>query len=553
MSERLTKDFLETLKPTELIYAEFATPGAMGNAGGVMFYVYKNNKLELYETNCYESEDEFSKSFLFLKQVKNELVELDGGFGNTVYARIGSRLKVDKEHGCFVYEHNGKIYDIYTSVAGVYNHVYDVIEEVTSLAKKDWNKYKKLNEKLISSEYLVIKVSDYKQALSYIRYKNWAGYSYPEEYLAQGKWSLFKYHMRYAEDKLGRIKFVMAVGETLVRNCVKGLGAADMAAGMEEVYSILEKILLENLREKFYDFMPVEWKSDDFNGLFRYPQLVIFSEKAEKALVERIMHEEWFSPYIVGCYFRNYFEQLERLPLDKVLPVVLHVMQNENVISETFAAAGDLLNQAQIFAPDDGEFEKTIYAAVKPKVDAWPVEHYLEIEYRIPGKQEIFEDTLGWLGYMKTLSKIDRRLDRAMKDWRADHAHDLSWWRLVSPMTIGETEKVCKELLDGKIENLPSAAERLLLNHSPKEVKLYILKFYVENYNKIAELFSGVPDMMQSLYEAACEGATHNEEVPVLKKFAKKVVDIPVGSEYVIERNIRIAKLQTKVMKNWKG
>ena len=235
MSERLTEKFLETLKPSELIYAEIASSGAMGNAGGVMFYVYRNNELKLYETNCYDNENEFSNSFLFLQRINNELVELDGGFGNTVYAKIGSCLKVDKENGSFIYERNGKKFDIFTSVVGVYDHVYEQIEEVTSLAKKDWDKYQKLNKELIDSGYLAITVNDYKKALSYIRYKNWLGYSYPEGYLAEGKWSLFKYHMRYAEDKLGRVKFVMAAGEALLKNCVKDPHVTDILAKTDEI------------------------------------------------------------------------------------------------------------------------------------------------------------------------------------------------------------------------------------------------------------------------------------------------------------------------------
>ncbi|MBQ3410022.1 hypothetical protein IJG66_01535 [Candidatus Saccharibacteria bacterium] len=551
--KRLTAEIIKKLKPADVIYAEVANPGAMGNAGGVIFYVFQNNEFTTYETNCFKNENEFTKSFLFLKQHENEFVQMDGGFGNMVFAQVGSQLEVNAAHESLIYEHGGKRFDILTSVVGVYNHIYETIEELTNLAKEDCQKYRELNDELVNSEYLTIRVSDYKKAISYIRYKNWLGYGFPEEFLQEGKWSLFKYHMRYAEDKLGRVKFVLAAGEALVQNCVKGLGWAEMTAGMDKAYEILEDLLGENLREMFYGFVTVEQKKLDFSRLFRYPQLVKFSAKAEKELAQRIMHEKWFSPYITGCYFRNYFEQLEILPLDKVLPVVIHVMQHENTDAEMVAEAGDLLNQAWIFSPDDGDFEKTIYEAVKPQIDTWPVKHYDEIHFKMRGRQEIFDDMLGWLGYMHKLNKIDAKMYRAMESWRVDHARDLSWWKLVSPETVPEAEKVCTELLDGKVENPEGAAERLLLNHSPEKVKLYILNFYIDNFDKLQELLAKVPDMMEALYEAACEGVTHRSEVTLLKKFAEKVGAVPPHSEEVIKRNLKIARLQNKAMKGWRN
>ena len=40
----LSRDIIDTLPVEEIIYAEYALPGVIGNEGGVMLYVIKDNK-----------------------------------------------------------------------------------------------------------------------------------------------------------------------------------------------------------------------------------------------------------------------------------------------------------------------------------------------------------------------------------------------------------------------------------------------------------------------------------------------------------------------------
>jgi len=53
----LSRDIINTLPIKEIIYAEYAPPGAMGNEGGLMLYVIKDDKLICYEAYIYEDEN----------------------------------------------------------------------------------------------------------------------------------------------------------------------------------------------------------------------------------------------------------------------------------------------------------------------------------------------------------------------------------------------------------------------------------------------------------------------------------------------------------------
>ena len=53
---QLTKTDLSQIKVDSIIYFEYASAGAMGNDGGVMLYLIKDDKLLCYETNLFSNE-----------------------------------------------------------------------------------------------------------------------------------------------------------------------------------------------------------------------------------------------------------------------------------------------------------------------------------------------------------------------------------------------------------------------------------------------------------------------------------------------------------------
>jgi hypothetical protein len=54
---QLTKSLIESINPEEIIYAEMAGGGAMGNAGGIMLYLIKDDTLICYETKVFNDEE----------------------------------------------------------------------------------------------------------------------------------------------------------------------------------------------------------------------------------------------------------------------------------------------------------------------------------------------------------------------------------------------------------------------------------------------------------------------------------------------------------------
>lgn len=102
-STKLTLEILEGIDFKKVIYGERSQSGAMGNAGGIILYVIKDNKLTRYETNV--SKD--SKTTIeALKQItlNEELFDLFyGGMGNGVFVKKKVKLEIDENDNCFWY------------------------------------------------------------------------------------------------------------------------------------------------------------------------------------------------------------------------------------------------------------------------------------------------------------------------------------------------------------------------------------------------------------------------------------------------------------------
>lgn len=121
-SIKLTKDILETLSPREIIYAEIAGGGAMGNSGGIMIYVIKKEQLICYETSVFNDEEVYLIADNFLSNIEKTFFTFYyGGMGNNVFINKNIKLKIKQEY--FTYLLNGFEYKIYSSVKGVFNSI----------------------------------------------------------------------------------------------------------------------------------------------------------------------------------------------------------------------------------------------------------------------------------------------------------------------------------------------------------------------------------------------------------------------------------------------
>ena len=136
---KLTKSVLDSILPKEIIYAEVAGGGAMGNSGGIMLYLIKEEQLICYETSLFTDEEIYLEAEALLlrhqDRFKNENTEVResqfdyfyGGMGNNVF--INKNVALDIKEGYFSYIKNGIGYQISSSVQGVFNSVVSAMNQ----------------------------------------------------------------------------------------------------------------------------------------------------------------------------------------------------------------------------------------------------------------------------------------------------------------------------------------------------------------------------------------------------------------------------------------
>ena len=127
---KLTLEILDSMNPTEVIYAETAFDGAMGNSGELIIYILKENQLICYSTDIISDKVTHSKASIFLSDHVNDYFNLFyGGYGN--YVLINKATKLVKRGLYFAYQYKSIEYKIYSSVRGVFLKVADELNNLT--------------------------------------------------------------------------------------------------------------------------------------------------------------------------------------------------------------------------------------------------------------------------------------------------------------------------------------------------------------------------------------------------------------------------------------
>ncbi len=134
ITRKLSKSILDNIEIDKIIYAEVTPPGAMGNSGGIIFYIRRENNTEMFcfETNIYDDEEIYllAEKVLFkhLDRENNisgkEQLYFDfyyGGMGNNVF--INKKINLSIQDNYFVYRIDDLEYQIFSSVQGVFNSV----------------------------------------------------------------------------------------------------------------------------------------------------------------------------------------------------------------------------------------------------------------------------------------------------------------------------------------------------------------------------------------------------------------------------------------------
>ena len=129
----LTLELMQTLTPGEIIFAEAAVSGAMGNAGGIVIHRMEEGELVRYSTNIFTDEPAYLKAWKMLfkhqdryfydgKEEGEVLFEYHyGGMGNHVLLNRAASFRLEDNH--LVYEGKSREHRIDCTVRGVFNNL----------------------------------------------------------------------------------------------------------------------------------------------------------------------------------------------------------------------------------------------------------------------------------------------------------------------------------------------------------------------------------------------------------------------------------------------
>lgn len=120
----ITSENLDSIDFDKVIYCEVSPKGAMGNEGGILMYVLKDeNSLITYETNELVDKESFDVVSERISQNVDLFVNYSGGFGNYVYIKNNAQLEIDEKYKCFWYHSPITKLRIDSSVEGVFASV----------------------------------------------------------------------------------------------------------------------------------------------------------------------------------------------------------------------------------------------------------------------------------------------------------------------------------------------------------------------------------------------------------------------------------------------
>jgi len=137
---KLTTRILNNLAIQDVMYAEIAEPGAMGNNGGIIVYAMKNKRLFRYETTIFENETIYTQARNSLLRHQNGLkIEgiatvstifdyYYGGMGNHIL--VNKNIYLQKLRNHFRFQMDGNEYTIFCSVPGVFNFLVHTLNDL---------------------------------------------------------------------------------------------------------------------------------------------------------------------------------------------------------------------------------------------------------------------------------------------------------------------------------------------------------------------------------------------------------------------------------------
>lgn len=134
-TQELTAAIFSSISAKEIIYAEIASPGAMGNAGGILLYIATNDGMVKYENNRSKDKELYEAVYNYFyensrlssrRDFSKPFKHYSDGMGSLIFILMPVRLGIEETH--FVHNHKGEDYEIKSSVSGVFLRLKSVIE-----------------------------------------------------------------------------------------------------------------------------------------------------------------------------------------------------------------------------------------------------------------------------------------------------------------------------------------------------------------------------------------------------------------------------------------
>lgn len=119
-TKKLTKEILKNIDFDNVVYAEYASLGAMGNSGGVTMYARHGGQMIRYGTNIQEDEATYVAFDKAIARNKDKFLPYYGGMGNYVFMHKQSNIIEDDVQERFFIIDGQKEFLIDSSCRGVY-------------------------------------------------------------------------------------------------------------------------------------------------------------------------------------------------------------------------------------------------------------------------------------------------------------------------------------------------------------------------------------------------------------------------------------------------
>ncbi|MBQ3348597.1 hypothetical protein IJG90_03725 [Candidatus Saccharibacteria bacterium] len=511
--EKLTSKILEKLKPANILYAEFAEGGAMGEAGTARLYYLDGNTIHFYLVNLSDASTEedihaYADAYTFLHDLESNkiLKYAAGGFGNHAWKHRDLTFLRDDDNHSFIYQKGKTAHSLTTSVPGVYFHVVADFAKRPADLKALTKFRKKVARHATPSEiafydayleqierndngipYFDLTVDDYWSAIIYLRYLNLEEFNLSEDLLTTGLKALQKYRLKYLISHFGwRVldQFIAELAEAKLTDIFfeinKFINNLDAKKHDENYVAFNINNLLcdiQYLSSNWTSLEPAD--SQCITHLFEYPVIIKFTDAAHADILHSISKMDGpalrTNAEAISYYIANFIFNEDTLSYADLLPICTHIIEdlpnndpNHTKPEYLFWLASDVVDRVWRYISESKVAQKKcrdlVYDLFAPRVGGlWPIAHYNDFHFNDTSADVIFRESVDFLMSLSDLTDRNEQL----KDYLALYRNGFTY-----PIESVARRAFFETLKD--IESSEGKFEKILEVRAPQEYASYL-------------------------------------------------------------------------------